>query len=281
MQRSRRCLIYVITLAAVLSGCWVLPVPQTGDRSVDANKLDSLIGADEAAVINTIGRPKYRLSGANADYLVYRGHIDSTGVVFMFWVPVGIDVLDKDRLDCLRLEFKDGLLYRYDFKTHSLLYDEVPRKLGDCRQLFWKRDELRALSASDTAPAISAEELFAKAEGGDAEAQLQLYHSHEMPDRSRLEWLCRSADQGYPNAQAEVGRIYNMGLFGIPVDRRQAYVWYALAIQKKPESWKTEYLTVKTGLSPQQLLEAEAMLAAWKPGQCHRDFINRGQTTVF
>jgi hypothetical protein len=126
----------------------------------------------------------------------------------------------------------------------------------DCRQLFWTRDELETLAVR------------AKAEEGDAEAQLELYHANATSDFSRLVWLCRSADQSYPYAQAEVGRIYDMGLFGVPRDLRRAYVWYVLARKAKPDSWKQEYLTITRKLSRAQLRAAEAMLVDWKPGQC-------------
>jgi len=251
----------------------VLPVPQTSDRAVDHARLDSLIGASKMTVIDEIGEPTYRLTGVEGDFLIYRGYIDSTGVIFMLWVPVGIDVLDKDTLDCLRLEFEDGTLRSYEFRTRSMTYhDEIPRKAPDCRRLFWTPEELRTLVPADKAPSISSDELLAKAEQGDAEAQLRLYHA-QHPDPSRLRWLCRSADQNYPYAQAELGRIYHIGLFGVPRDLRQAYVWYGLAIKNKPGGWRHEYLTVRSALSAEQRLEAESMLMDWAPGQCERELV--------
>ena len=106
----------------------------------------------------------------------------------------------------------------------------------------------------------------------ESEAQFQMYHTHAgLP--SRLIWLCRSADQGYPFAQAEVGRIYSMGLFGIPMDLPRAYVWYGLATNTKPDLWKHEYLTIRESLTSKQLLQAETMRDDWKPGQCESQLV--------
>ena len=167
-----------IALVALQAGCLMLPVPQTSDRVVDNAKLDSLIGASKVTMIDEIGEPTYRLTGVEADFLIYRGYIDSTGVIFMLWIPVGVDVLDKDTLDCLKLEFKDGTLRSYEFRTRSMTYhDEIPRKMPDCRRLFWTAEELRTLVPADKAPSITSDDLLAKAEQGDDEAQLQLYHN--------------------------------------------------------------------------------------------------------
>ncbi len=265
------CVLPVIALAVSLTACLVLPVPQTSDRAVDNTKLDALIGASKTTVIDEIGTPTHQLSGVKSDYLVYRGYLDSTGVIFMLWIPVGIDTLEQDTLNCLRLEFKEGVLQRYDFRTRSMTYYD-PRRLPDCRRVFWTPEELGTLISTDREPSVSSDELLFRAEGGDAEAQLQLYHAHAA-EPSSLVWLCRSADQNHPYAQAELGRIYHMGLFWKSNDLRWAYVWYGLAIKNKPGSWGHEYLTVKSGLSPEQLRDAEAMLVDWAPGQCERELV--------
>lgn len=113
---------------------------------------------------------------------------------------------------------------------------------------------------------------YSALEDTTAEGQYQLYY-RASSNMERLKWLCNSADRGYPHAQAEVGRIYKWGLLGIPSDQKRAYVWYSLAIKKHPAGWEDEYLTTRETLSPEQLLEAEEMLADWEPGQCERHLV--------
>ena len=132
----------LLLLTGFLSGCWVLPFPDTDDRAVDLTEVESLIGANEAVVIDKIGHPTYRITQSHVDYFVYEGRIDTTVAVFAFWIPIGVDSADKKTLDCLRLEFKDGVLQSYKIETRSLIYQPM---LKDCRRLFWPADDIEQI----------------------------------------------------------------------------------------------------------------------------------------
>jgi hypothetical protein len=133
----------LLLLTGFLSGCWVAPFPDTDDRAVGLAEVESLIGANEAVVIDKIGHPTYRITQIHADYFVYEGRLDTTIAIFAFWIPIGIDSVDKDTLDCLRLEFKDGVLQNYGFKKRSMMYH---RRLKDCRTLFWPADDIEQIN---------------------------------------------------------------------------------------------------------------------------------------
>ena len=123
--------ICVIALAACLTGCWFIPVYDTRDRAVHLTEVESLIGANEAAVIDKIGPPTHRITQGHFNYLVYEGHLDTIDLIFMLWVPIFIQHSDEQALDCLRLEFQDGVLQRYEIETRTQAHHMG--RLRDCR----------------------------------------------------------------------------------------------------------------------------------------------------
>ena len=113
--------------------------------------------------------------------------------------------------------------------------------------------------------------LRGRAEAGDAESQLQLYYV-EKEQNASLKWLCRAADQGYPAAQLEMGRLYQKGLKGLKQDRLRAYIWYSLAARGGYKDWDVRELrSLKSQMTPDQTIKATDMLDSWQPGQCERD----------
>lgn len=117
--------------------------------------------------------------------------------------------------------------------------------------------------------------LLSWAEQGNPEAQYQLYN--RVHNRSeRLTWLCRSAESGFPPAQAEVGRVYRWGVYGVEQDYKKAYQWYWLANQQVPENWEHELnnakqVAISWGLQPPSEAEMNGLQAAQYECELLRD----------
>jgi outer membrane protein assembly factor BamE (lipoprotein component of BamABCDE complex) len=109
-------------------------------------------------------------------------------------------------------------------------------------------------------------ELYAKAEVGDPEAQLQLYFNN-VPDRKK--WLCASADQGHPDACYRLGVLYENGHEDVGADLRQSYKWYILAAKAGHPHGESNANRLRPLLSDyQQLAEAERLVKDWESGKC-------------
>jgi hypothetical protein len=81
------------------------------------------------------------------------------------------------------------------------------------------------------------EALRAKAEQGDAEAQLNLgngyYHGEGVPQdyAEAAKWNRLAAEQGHASAQYHLGFMYDNGQ-GVPQDYAEAVKWYRLAAEQ-------------------------------------------------
>lgn len=105
-------------------------------------------------------------------------------------------------------------------------------------------------------------------------ALLQLQHDNP----AALDWMCKSAAQGYGPAQLNLGHWYNEDrrqqdlwpFISVSLDNRVAYMWYTLAAEHGVP-FATQYRDnlVAAGMSRQDIAEAKAMAAAWRPGSCH------------
>jgi TPR repeat protein len=83
-------------------------------------------------------------------------------------------------------------------------------------------------------------------------------------DVEAVKWYLKAADQGYAPAQLNLGTLYAKGR-GVPLDYVQAYVWFSLsAAQGIPQAGKNRELAARL-MTPAQIAEAEALVAAWKP----------------
>ena len=369
-QQNCARVICVIALSVCLIGCGLIPFHDTSDRAVDLTEVASLIGANEAAVIDKIGPPDHRITQGHADYFVYEGHLDTTLAGFVLWVPFFIGPIDDKGLDCVRLEFKYGVLQGYEIETRSIFnnrwlkdcrtvfwsaedIEQIDPLLGtsmakvkntfgephwvveneaniylvylyrhplrnacvlldfggrytlrryevkfcglfgedcpthphggiewgrlDCRQLFWTLGQLKQMGIEDpegysSLAGLTDEEILAKAEEGDAVAQLQVYWSTKGP--KRLSWLCRSADNGYPLAQAELGRLYRWGLQDVEQNLTKAYQLYWRANKQRPDKWRHELNEALRGVfSVEMRPSSKGDLTEWQPGQCERDLV--------
>jgi len=184
------------------------------------------------------------------------------------------------------LEFGDQYVLRhYEIKSCGLVGEDCPMHSAgeiewaalDCRQLFWTLDQLKQMGIEDpegytSLAGLTDEEILVRAEAGNAAAQLQLYWSTKEP--KRLSWLCRSADKGYPLAQAELGRLYRRGLQGVEKDPTKAYQWYWRANKQRPDRWRHELNEALQGIfSAEMRPSSKGELTEWRPGQCERDLV--------
>lgn len=202
-------LICVFALGELLAGCWALPLSDTSDRGFDITGLESLLGGSEAAAIDEIGQPTYRITHNQADYLVYQGRLDSTGIVFMFWVPIGISALDDGTLDCLRLEFKGGVLQGYDIETRSATYHRW--LYGDCRRVYWSAEKTGDIEPLLGATRTEVENIFGAPNwvvADNATEYLVYQYAHSIRNG------CVLLDFGDENALRRY-EVKSCGLFGV------------------------------------------------------------------
>lgn len=112
-----------------------------------------------------------------------------------------------------------------------------------------------------------------EAEKGDLEAQLQQYYNqvNQAPAEAHR-WLCKSADQGHPDARYRLALLYEHGNEGIERDYIRAYMWYVLAAETG-SYWAGTHLQrlTREHLSPDETVAAKQGLREWKPGQCESD----------
>ncbi len=119
-----------------------------------------------------------------------------------------------------------------------------------------------------------------------------------LQGNTRLEWLCRSADQGYTSAEMWLGYVFETGTYGFPLDNTQSYLWYRRAaigeyqeqidrtIKKIKEASPKLYLCkgkscgvaqkivdLEGKLSTEKLSTAKYKLEQWTPGECERNFV--------
>lgn len=124
------------------------------------------------------------------------------------------------------------------------------------------------------------------AEAGDARAQYQLGLAHccmgiGFSTQTATEWLCKSAAQGYPPAQYELGRIYAGDIArtrGVGRQVREAllahtdpvssFVWFTLAAIGGSERAIDRLAEAEAQLSETELVSAQEHLAHWRSMAC-------------
>ncbi len=113
------------------------------------------------------------------------------------------------------------------------------------------------------------EEWRALAEAGDAEAQTALaglYLDGQGAPADAAEavrWYRRAAEQGDAVAQQNLGDLYRLGR-GVGRELVSAYVWLSRAAEQG-RRWSAQRRDeIAERMSPVQLAEAEARLAAWR-----------------
>jgi TPR repeat protein len=105
------------------------------------------------------------------------------------------------------------------------------------------------------------------ADQGYAEARYHIGFMYELARgvaqdyAEAARWYRKAADQGYPVAQLALGDMYGMGR-GVPNDYVQAYMWCSLAAAHGAADRRP---LLEYGMTPAQIEQAKALVAAWKP----------------
>jgi hypothetical protein len=121
-----------------------------------------------------------------------------------------------------------------------------------------------------TEPAKAAAACRRLAEQGDAQAQsvmgvLYAYGEGVPQDVAEAaKWYRKAADQGNAKAQYHLGLMYAKGR-SVPRDLVQALMWLDLAAAQGDALAARSGDQVAAKMTPAQIKEAEALIAAWKP----------------
>jgi hypothetical protein len=84
-----------------------------------------------------------------------------------------------------------------------------------------------------------------------------------MDDRQAMEWYRKAAEQGLPQAQINLGIMYEEGEGG-PADFVQAYFWYAMADSQGDSQGPQAKREIAAKMTPAQVAEAEQKVKAWR-----------------
>ncbi|MBL8660682.1 MAG: sel1 repeat family protein [Rhodospirillales bacterium] len=82
--------------------------------------------------------------------------------------------------------------------------------------------------------------------------------------REAARWYRMAAEQGYANAQVNLGASYFAGS-GLPKDYVQAYMWFNLASSQGFEGASERREIVAQFMTPAQIAQAQALSRNWKP----------------
>ena len=83
-------------------------------------------------------------------------------------------------------------------------------------------------------------------------------------DSEAVKWLRKAAEQGFADAQSNLGFMYANGR-GVLEDYVQAYAWYSLAKTGRSELAKNNIEIIRKKMTKEQIAEAQALSAKlWK-----------------
>jgi TPR repeat protein len=108
------------------------------------------------------------------------------------------------------------------------------------------------------------------AEKGVASAQYKLGEMYAKGDGlpeddvEAMKWWRKAADQGYGDAQHNLAVSYFTGE-DVPQDYVQAYMWWSLVAAQGDADAAKDRDNLATKMTPAQLEQAKALVAAWKP----------------
>ncbi len=111
------------------------------------------------------------------------------------------------------------------------------------------------------------DEILARAEQGDAEAQFQLGQSqfHIENPSQRRKWLCLAANQGHADAQFTLGVSKELGFEPYERDHAGAYMWYSLAMAQGNDWAAENRARVANKMTPEQVAQSERLVEKWTP----------------
>ena len=131
---------------------------------------------------------------------------------------------------------------------------------------------LLALTVPLSAQPGSNDELRAKAEQGDVQAQYNLGIMYEtgrggpQDDAEAVRWYRLAGDQGNPSGQLNLGLMYATGR-GVPQDYVQAYMWLSLSASRSSGEARDRAVNNRDityeRLTPDQRAEAQRLAREW------------------
>ncbi len=230
-------------IAALLVSLWALPgciyIPPVWDIGDAINKVEWIKTNEttKAQVVKRLGEPDSDFGNS----IRYTGK-RSYGIIAAGSYGSGAAMLIGERSWYVSIYFdKAGVVRSIDTSETS------------------EQPEVRVAVAAD-------QQLLAKAEQGDVEAQFRVYQlggGHY--------WLCRAANQDHPKAQARLGRPYFVGDGRAALTRKvepddvQAYKWFSLAASNGDQDAARAKGDLAKKMTPAQVAEAERLVAEWKP----------------
>jgi hypothetical protein len=256
----------IVVQFLLLQGCYAISDPDLWPSDfVQKDKLPELIGKSEPEVLEELGVPRYVVRETDGVSYLYEKIEKDTLIGVFIYVPIGFS-RKYPEVSCVLLNFdEEGVLREYHTESGGAAHGAGYEVLDSCTDLFVFND-------SDLINGC----VYARIGGNlRAEDEYQEYLRTSSVDTARLYNLCHAADQGHPKAQIEVGRHFGEGVAGAQPNLGLAYVWYSLAIRGCFSG--SELQLLKDKMSPQEVAEAEQMLANWKPGQCERDLIRQNE----
>ena len=119
------------------------------------------------------------------------------------------------------------------------------------------------------------------AEQGNLEAQNNLaviYRDDIKNSEMGLRWFFRAAQQGYSLAQRNIGKKFEDGQDELPLDPREAYYWYSLALKDKATLERSSIKNIvskvketreriETSLEGKEISQIQERVNSWQPKQ--------------
>jgi TPR repeat protein len=92
------------------------------------------------------------------------------------------------------------------------------------------------------------------------------YNGRGVPqsDSEALKWYRLAADQGFADAQYNIGIMYGNGE-GVPQNNVQAWMWFDLAAEQGSEPAKKNRDVAASRMTSDQMAEAQRLAREWKP----------------
>ena len=131
-------------------------------------------------------------------------------------------------------------------------------------------DRTKNKQATEDYSRLSIEQLTAKAESGDAVAQLNLGFmncqgaSGPQNYAEGVKWYRRAAEQGQANAQFQLGCMYSRGE-GVPEDVAKACKWLNLAAAGGIGEAMKLRVNLEKRMTPEQIAEGKKLSREFKP----------------
>jgi hypothetical protein len=266
----------VLSVLMLLHGCYSISDPDIWPKDfVQKNILPELIGKSETVVLEKLGPPKFVVSEKDATSYVYEKVEDDTSILMIGYIPFPPDLFSPYKgheTSCVLLEFDDNdVLQKYKIHSRGAASEADTDGFAECAELFGIRNNKNMLQWCLYESIGHNEDVMAI----DVVEEYQWYKLQTLEDTTRFQWLCRAADHGHPNAQAEVGRHHLKGLNSLQKDLTRAYVWYTLSASSSCFSYSYAFDLQKLTreMTSEQIAQAEKQLQNWGPGLCEHELI--------